>query len=111
MDGSDYYMAVLLKQSGNVLLYSVPASVYKEELSGIASGILVLIILLVLLTILTMIYFSGKLSRPLIYMVDMLEQSDNGILKLRDTKASFGEMNSLIASYNEAGERIVELIK
>lgn len=111
MDGSDYYMAVLLKQSGNVLLYSVPASVYKEELSGIASGILVLIILLVLLTILTMIYFSGKLSRPLIYMVDMLEQSDNGILKLRDTKASFGEMNSLIASYNEAGERIEELIK
>lgn len=111
MDAADYYMAILLEQSENVLLYSIPASVYREELSGIASGIFVLIFLLVFLTILTMIYFSGKLSRPLIYMVDMLEQSDNGILKLRDTKPSFGEMNKLIASYNKAGERIEDLIK
>lgn len=111
MDEADYYMAILLEQSENVLLYSIPASVYREELSGIASGIFVLIFLLVFLTILTMIYFSGKLSRPLIYMVDMLEQSDNGILKLRDTKPSFGEMNKLIASYNKAGERIEDLIK
>ena len=79
MGGTDYYMAVPLEHSGNILVYSIPASNYREELSGIASGILVLIVLLVFLTILTMFYFSGKLSRPLIRMVDLLEQSDSGI--------------------------------
>lgn len=111
MNGTDYYMAVPLELSGNILAYSIPASIYRKELSGIASGILVLIVLLVFLTILTMFYFSGKLSRPLIRMVDLLEQSDNGILRLRDEEVSFGEMNKLIASYNKAGERIEELIR
>lgn len=111
MGGTDYYMAVPLEHSGNILVYSIPASNYREELSGIASGILVLIVLLVFLTILTMFYFSGKLSRPLIRMVDLLEQSDSGILRLRDEEVSFGEMNKLIASYNKAGERIEELIR
>lgn len=111
MKSNDYYMAVLLEHSGNMLVYSIPRSIYNEEISGIFAGILVLTFLLILLTILTMIYLSGRLSRPLIYMVEMLEKSDSGILKLQDMEPSFGEMNKLIASYNKAGERIEELIK
>lgn len=53
----------------------------------------------------------GTMDAAEYYMAILLEQSDNGILKLRDTKPSFGEMNKLIASYNKAGERIEDLIK
>lgn len=104
------YLAAYLDSAENLLVYSIPEESLADQSPGILQGILVMIILLILLAVTTMIYFSGKLSRPLTEMVKELDQSDNGILKLKEPENSFYEVQELVESYNMASRRIEELI-
>lgn len=111
MGNGYYYMAARLELSGNYLVYTIPERIFLEESVGVAKGILAMVIVLIILTVLTMIYFSERLSRPLIYVSELLENSENGILRIDNPDHSFLEMNKLISSYNRAGKRIEELIE
>ena len=104
------YLAAYLDSAENLLVYSIPEESLASQSPGILQGILFMIILLILLAVTTMIYFSGKLSRPLTEMVKELDQSDNGILKLKEPENSFYEVQELVESYNMASSRIEELI-
>ena len=106
-----YYISTSMEAADNILIYSIPVELFREESSGILRGILFMIIVLILLAIATMIYFSGKLSRPITNMVKSLDNSENGILKLEEPEKSFYEVHQLITSYNAAGRRIEELIE
>ena len=105
------YMAVSMEHGGNTLVYAVPARVYLEGNLRISRNILGMVLLLIAATIITMIYFSRKLSRPLTNLVENLENSENGILKIQEPEQSFLEIHKFIASYNRAGLRIEELIE
>lgn len=107
----DCYMAMPLEYYGNLLVYQVPERELLRESSGIFRAILLLVLLLILLTVALMIYFSGKLSRPLTEVARKLEQSDSGILSLDVPAHSFWEIRKFVDSYNRAGRRIEELIE
>lgn len=109
-DSGYQYLAVYLQSGNNLLIYSVPEETFINESPGILQGILLMIILLILLAVTTMIYFSGKLSKPLTDMVKELDQADSGILKLKEPAHSFYEVQQLVGSYNMASRRIEELI-
>lgn len=105
------YFAVTLNHCNNLLIYTLPETVFQEESNGISKSIFLLILVLIVLTVLTMIYLSGKLARPLKEVVERLEDSDSGILRIDLPRNSFQEIEKFISSYNHAGLRIQELIK
>ena len=78
---------------------------------SVAIGIFLLIFLLSALTVLTMVYLSGKLSRPLKEVAGKLEHSGSSILMIEPPRNSFKEIERFISSYNDAGRRIEELIR
>ena len=104
------YFIVPLSHRNNMLIYTIPEAILREESNGVSKSIFLLILLLILLTICTMIYFSGKLSKPLKSLAEMLEESDSGILRIQPPRNSFKEIEKFIFSYNHAGSRIQELI-
>lgn len=111
MKNGHYYMAIPLKNSGNILVYTIPRKNILEESRNVTVGILCSVLILVVFTAITMFFFSGKLSRPLIYVISAIENSPNGIARISQPKYSFLEINKLIYSYNQAGQRIEELIQ
>lgn len=111
MKNGYYYMAIPLKNSGNILAYVIPRKSILAESRYVTAGILCLVLILVVFTVITMFFFSRKLSRPLIYVINTLENSPNGITRISQPKYSFLEINKFISSYNQAGQRIEELIE
>ncbi len=105
-----FYMAALLGKTGNILVYTIPRKNIMTEGQRITAGILCSILILVVFTTVTMFFFSRKLSRPLIYVINTIENSPSGITNIAQPAYSFREVNKLISSYNEAGRRIEELI-
>ncbi|SCP99919.1 Histidine kinase [Anaerobium acetethylicum] len=108
----NYCIPVLLKHSDNMIVYTIPEKAFQLEGKGILRVILVLIFMLILLSIATMVYISGKISKPLVYVVNEVENAVNGIIKIQEPKEiSFLEIQKLISSYNRAGDRIKALIE
>ena len=110
-ENDHYYISTSMESADNLLIYSIPVKLLREESSDILQGILFMILALIFLAVATMIYFSGKLSRPITSMVTSLDSAENGVLKLEEPRNSFYEVHQLITSYNAAGNRIEELIE
>lgn len=111
-EGDSFYIPVKLGETDNLLLYRVPQKAFKEANSEIAKMITTLIILLISLTVITTIWLSGKLSGSLKYVVEQIENAEDGILVIEEPKKnSYQEIHILINSYNQAGERIQALIE
>ena len=109
-DGSCYRIVPLDHQK-NLLIYMIPEHIFREESEGVSKSIFLLIFLLSALTVLTMVYLSGKLSRPLKEVAGKLEHSGSSILMIEPPRNSFKEIERFISSYNDAGRRIEELIR
>lgn len=111
IEKNDYYMSIQLEQSENYLVYTTPKDTFLRENQIISRRIMSMIILLIVFTMFTMFYMSRKLSSPLITVVKKIESSKNGIQKLERPEKSFLEIQKFIESYNNAGDRIEELIE
>lgn len=105
------YMGIGLENSSHLLLYSVPKNIFMEDVSTIQHMMLIMIIALSTCTIILMIYFSGRLSRPLIRVVEILEDSHSEMLEIKEPKNTFLEIQKFVMSYNNACIRIKELIE
>ncbi|MBD5395722.1 MAG: histidine kinase [Lachnospiraceae bacterium] len=111
MKNGYYYMAIPLRTSGNILVYTIPRKNILAESRNVTLGILCSVLILVVFTTVTMFFFSRKLSKPLIYVINTIENSPNGITRISQPKYSYLEVNKLIFSYNQATQRIEELIE
>lgn len=105
------YMAVLLESGENILVYAMPHKTLMQETTGILRSILILILILVFCIILILIYVSRKLSEPLIYVANSLENEKETIFRINEPEKSFLEISKFVSSYNSAGRRIEELIE
>lgn len=104
-------MGILLESMGSKLIYTIPVDIVGRESSGIMTGILIMIFMLISFTVFTLIYFSGRISKPLMNVAESLNQNQDAIMNLEQPDNSFLEIQRFISSYNKAGERIGELIE
>ncbi len=111
LPNNNYYMAIQLEGTNNYLVFTEPKDTFFAEKSTIAKRIFTMIFILIAVTIFTMTYLSKKLSSPLTALVENIENSNNGFQKLQQPVKSFLEIQKLIDSYNNASNRIEELIE
>ena len=110
-DDNCYVIPLKLGETDTLLLYAIPHKAFREAGSGIARTIMTLTVLLIFMTVVTTIWLSGKLSGSLKYVVEQIENAEDGIVVIEEPKKnSYQEIHKLITSYNHAGERIQALI-
>lgn len=110
LEGDFYYIEGKLENASNKLIYLVPREIFLEENKKIMQRILEMVLLVIGFTVCMMLYFSRRLSRPLVEVAQTLEKAPNGMAVLQEPKGTFQEMSKFIFCYNKAGKKIEELL-
>lgn len=110
-EGENYYLPAEFRASELLLVYTVPKSVFLEERGDVAGIILIISLVLIFLSVCIVFRLSGRISQPLISVVDAIDQSKDGLTHIEEpSEHTYVEIHKLVAVYNQAGEKIKLLL-
>lgn len=105
------YIATRRSNSPNLYIFVEEQDSFFHDSALITKNIVAIIVLIAVLTISMLIVLSKAISNPLRRFITSVRQSENGLVEIKEEGAFFREMKELVASYNDAGYRIIGLIE